>query len=338
MKEEEKQILKIFKRNLNFMEAQKKKLNLEDSVISGVKIKKTTTKRIRRKKRKKMKQKTLSKEAKQAPKYLIYFVCTSNTCRSPMCVGLAREHVKQNNYPFEIRSFGVWSGDGDKASENSVRILRRLGMDISEHRSTSIRNVDFRNEFLKIICMEEWHKHAILEHGYTYNFPALNKNSVILLTEDEVPDPIGGNMAEYVSVFNFLRPHIAKHLDYLAKTLNITVPEKKVETEKTPKIWAEFSEEMKKDLLDKLEDPAFVNNGEEFLTNYMDEHYGFDWSDDNPDDVIEHLFRYLIHTHSFVEQTAHVNNNFTSDLVAGGINTPTTMLSAAEGIQDLKIN
>jgi protein-tyrosine-phosphatase len=74
-----------------------------------------------------MKQKTLSKEAKQAPKYLIYFVCTSNTCRSPMCVGLAREHVKQNSYPFEIRSFGVWSGDGDKASENSVRILRRLG-------------------------------------------------------------------------------------------------------------------------------------------------------------------------------------------------------------------
>jgi hypothetical protein len=43
--------------------------------------------------------------------------------------------------------------------------------------------------------------------------------------------------------------------------------------------------------MDKLEDPAFVNNGEEFLTNYMDKHYGLDWSDDNPDDVVEHLFR-----------------------------------------------
>jgi hypothetical protein len=45
MKEEEKQILKIFKRNLNFLEAQKKKVNLEASLTPGVKLKKTTTKR-----------------------------------------------------------------------------------------------------------------------------------------------------------------------------------------------------------------------------------------------------------------------------------------------------
>jgi len=213
------------------MEALMKNLNAKGS-LDAVKLKKTTTtvrqiigkaytigengEKIQVKKRRK-KKKAKKKKPAYIQKYLIYFVCTSNTCRSPMCVGLARDHVKQNNYPFEIRSFGVWACDGDTASLNSVKILRKLGLDISEHRSTSINSVDFEDKFLKIICMEQWQKDDILQ----YRIPAINENNVILLTEDEVPDPIGGNMAEYVGVFDFLRPHIAKHLDSLARTLNI---------------------------------------------------------------------------------------------------------------------
>jgi len=70
--------------------------------------------------------------------------------------------------------------------------------------------------------MEKFHRRSILNNARRYKITEINEKDVILLTEDEVPDPIAGDMAEYVDVFEFLRPHIAKHLDSLARTLNIS--------------------------------------------------------------------------------------------------------------------
>ena len=67
----------------------------------------------------------------------ILFVCTGNICRSPMAEGLFR-HVIRGRKGFDVLSAGVGAVDGMPPSENAVRAMRALGIDISHQRSHAL--------------------------------------------------------------------------------------------------------------------------------------------------------------------------------------------------------
>ena len=64
----------------------------------------------------------------------LIFVCTGNTCRSPMAEGLLK-HMIGSDYGWEISSAGICAANGVTASPNAVEALREHGMKISGHRS-----------------------------------------------------------------------------------------------------------------------------------------------------------------------------------------------------------
>lgn len=64
----------------------------------------------------------------------ILFVCTGNTCRSPMAQGLARAFFPPG---IEILSAGVNAFQQDPVSQNAVKVLKEKGIDISDH--TAVR-------------------------------------------------------------------------------------------------------------------------------------------------------------------------------------------------------
>lgn len=66
----------------------------------------------------------------------ILFVCTGNTCRSPMAQGLAGLYLSDE---YEISSAGIDASDGDCVSENAVKALRGKGIDISAHKAVRLR-------------------------------------------------------------------------------------------------------------------------------------------------------------------------------------------------------
>lgn len=66
----------------------------------------------------------------------ILFVCTGNTCRSPMAQGLAGFYLTNE---YEIFSAGIDAFDGDCVSENAVKALRGKGIDISGHKAVRLR-------------------------------------------------------------------------------------------------------------------------------------------------------------------------------------------------------
>lgn len=57
----------------------------------------------------------------------ILFVCTGNTCRSPLAEGLLRIRVHQEGLAAEVRSAGVSAVTGGPISRNSASLLQEAG-------------------------------------------------------------------------------------------------------------------------------------------------------------------------------------------------------------------
>src|ERR1043166_6541974 len=68
----------------------------------------------------------------------IVTVCTANICRSPMAAALLQHAFAAQPEPWrslQLISAGVAARPGEAVSENSVLALKKVGLDISNHRS-----------------------------------------------------------------------------------------------------------------------------------------------------------------------------------------------------------
>jgi protein-tyrosine-phosphatase len=66
------------------------------------------------------------------------FLCTGNTCRSPMAEALLRKKADEWNLSIEVKSAGVSALPGSAASPPAVEVLKEKGIDHSIHRSRPI--------------------------------------------------------------------------------------------------------------------------------------------------------------------------------------------------------
>ncbi|MCH7871245.1 MAG: Sua5/YciO/YrdC/YwlC family protein, partial [Planctomycetes bacterium] len=128
------------------------------------------------------------------------FVCTGNSCRSPMAEHLFRRQLAERlgkqpreleHEGYVVRSAGVCAFGGSPASSGAAEAMQRRGIDLSAHRSQPV-SVELLLAAEKVYTMTPEHRRAVLDLA-----PGMAHKVEPLDPRRPISDPVGGRSDAY---------------------------------------------------------------------------------------------------------------------------------------------
>jgi len=143
------------------------------------------------------------RELRRAAARWIVFVCTGNTCRSPMAEAIAKSLLAERlgcridellERGYRLFSAGVSAYPGDAASPEAVEVVQEWNGDLGEHRSRLLAVEDVARAD-DLIAMTRSHLLAVLTR-----YPMIGGSLRLLCgNEGDLEDPIGAGREVYTA-------------------------------------------------------------------------------------------------------------------------------------------
>lgn len=140
----------------------------------------------------------------------ICFICTGNTCRSPLAEGLLRSKELPG---VAVRSAGIYAADGMPISDHSKDILENNGFPYTPvSRQFSRADAEWAD---LILTMTAGHRETLRRSYADHAAKVFTLKEYTGQADHDVQDPFGGSFSLYESTFG----ELAEQIDLLASRL-----------------------------------------------------------------------------------------------------------------------
>ncbi|MGI6576656.1 MAG: low molecular weight protein arginine phosphatase [Eubacteriales bacterium] len=123
----------------------------------------------------------------------ILFVCTGNTCRSPMAAGIFNHLAEEIGLDAKAFSRGIAVYSTSPATDKAVSAAGAYGVDIDSHESQNITENDLKIAD-RVYGMTEGHVRALISQFPQY------KDKIFSIPTGDIPDPYGGSLEIYEEI------------------------------------------------------------------------------------------------------------------------------------------
>jgi len=159
-----------------------------------------------------------AEQVRQAATVGFLFVCSGNTCRSPMAAGMFRKYlaekcgcaidqIEQKGY--KILSAGTMGIIGMPATSQAAAVCETRGVDITKHRSSALSR-ELIEQSDVIYVMSRFHLSQIVSMC-----PDAADRCRLLAEAVDIPDPIGQSVAVYDNVASVIEDAVKKRIEEL---------------------------------------------------------------------------------------------------------------------------
>lgn len=148
--------------------------------------------------------------------YRVTFVCTGNTCRSPMAEAVARKWLEERGIDaITVASAGILAGEGHPASDGARWAASERGLDLDSHRA-SLLTAEMIAASDLILTMGQSHRRVVEDQGGEGRTHRLRDYAG---EHGDVQDPFGGPDHVYDATFREIQALVGRAMERIVRAL-----------------------------------------------------------------------------------------------------------------------